>query len=431
MTRLPAGIPARLVVTDLLGQTTTWLQKSLLAATYTPSLNQPMLITADVRSGDQAVNMVFPPDGFPLVAQSNRLIYALLEESPGTFTCRGAGIIMSPQDQGDTDTSTTHLTAYDGWQWFLGQPCFVDAVGTPIPPGGVPYYATGDDIAMTLIGNTLQSLIALGFTGPGYGGLVPGFGLVDIPASYGGAASSGLWAGTQETTPFLDWLVQQGTTLGDALTQLASAGNDTTGTSLCIDIIFEPIYDPRNRPGYINQVSIYHLAGSEKPAAPMGWGCFNRTATTADREHDGTPGSFINVANFFAGQGGTPIPFDPTVNEAPDSIATYYPSMSTQFFPSALTEQQVTPLAVQAITLYKQGKRTFLVDVDPLRGALPGRDYNIGDRVPVLSTDAQRIAATGFQRVQAIPVQINSDGVTSVKQLLTSPDWPGDENTDA
>jgi hypothetical protein len=91
--------------------------------------------------------------------------------------------------------------------------------------------------------------------------------------------------------------------------------------------------------------------------------------------------------------------------------------------------QAVEAFAVQTVQLQGQGKRTFTVDVDPLRGAMPFRDYNIGDRIPIYSTDAQRVGASGYQRVESIPVVVNSDGVTAVQGLLTSPDWPQGSGT--
>ena len=116
MSRLPAGVPARVVVTDLYGQITTQLARAnILNATWTANLDQPSSGTIDVRSNDPSVNTVFAKDGDPLIAQSNRLAYLFLNEKPpmvGTvpqapWVCRGSGILMSPQDQTDSDVSTT------------------------------------------------------------------------------------------------------------------------------------------------------------------------------------------------------------------------------------------------------------------------------------------------------------------------------------
>ena len=431
--RRPAGVPARVVVTDLYGVVTTWLSgKSLLNATATVNLDLPSQITVDVRSGDISVNTIFPTDGNPLVAQSNRLAYIFLNEAPTAVSvddrwpCRASGILMSPDDQGDADISTTHFTAYDPWQYFMGLPCFADEVGTPIPQIGLTFSAAGNVIAFQLIENTYKSLLYLGLcptgaTGPPIAG--PGF-YADIPNAYGG---SGFWAGTDATTPTLDFIVQQGTSLGQALQNLASAGNDVQGTSQCIDIIFEAIYDPMNRPGFVSQVSVYNLAGAERPGAPMGWGRFNRSAMGAERQHDGTPTAFVNVAQYVAGQGGDLALVTPVT--IPAVIAKYGSSWDQKFFPGQPFATVTNNLAIQTLNLQGQGKRTFLVDPDPLRAGMPFRDYGIGDRIPIWTTSKQRVPEEGYERVQTIPLVINSDGVAYVSKLLVSPDWPGDQLT--
>lgn len=410
-------VQARILVTDLNSVTTTWLDHAhLLTATITANLGLPWQIAASVRSGDRAVRTIFGLDGDPLVAQSNRLVYVFLREAPAAdpsapWVCRASGILMSPQDQGDSDIGTTHFTAYDPWQYCMGRPCYLDSSGTPIGPDGRLFPATpGNEIAYTLIQDTIAS---------------EGIGIfADIPNSFGGTIH---WDGTNETTPTLDFKVQQGTSLGEALTQLASSGNDITGTSQCIDIIFEPIYDPLNRPGFVSQVSIYDLAGVERPEAPMAWARFTRSVKTADRQHDGTPGAFINVVQYVAGQG-VALALAPVLTSFA-SVLKYYPYWAQQWFPAQPIAQAVEALAVQALQLHKQGKRTFLVDPDPLRAGLPFRDYAIGDRIPVFTSNALRVGSSGFQRVETIPVVIGPDGVTHVEQLLTSPDWPENEGS--
>jgi hypothetical protein len=432
MTR-PAGAPSlrqfrattgRIIVTDLFGATTTWLERgALLSADVTSNLNLPSQIAAQVRSGDPAVNRIFPADSDPLIAQSNRLVYVFVNEAPFNvateerWVCRASGILMSPQDQADSDIGTTHFTAWDPWQFFMGLPCFANTEGAAISQDGLLFVATpGNEIAFTMIQNTFESLLALGFARPGF--------YADIPPGFGGTA---FWAGTNETTPELDFRVAQGTTLGALLQQLASAGNNIEGTSQCIDIVFEPIYDPADRPGFTSQISIYNLAGSDAPKVQMAWSRFQRSATTADREHDGTPGAFANVAQFVAGSGNA-LGLAPILDN-PASVAKYGGYWLQKFYPGQFLEQVVENLAVQALQLQKQGKRTFLVDVDPLRAGMPFRDYAIGDRIGIWSPDDQRVAASGLQRVQTVPLHIGPDGVCTVSQLLTSPDWPQNEGT--
>ncbi len=214
--------------------------------------------------------------------------------------------------------------------------------------------------------------------------------------------------------------------VGDAWNQIVALEDPSGGTNLggC-DIVLTPIYDPINRPGYTHELSIYNLAGDDIYLSPIAWGEFVRSATTADRQHDGTPGQFVNIADFHVGQGGYPVPIGgpPPSNSA--SVALYSPYWESKFFPQQVSAVSVLALAQQELQLRKQGKRTFTVDLDPLRSGMPLRDYNIGDRIPLNMPAALRVKATGRQRIQTIPVDVNPDGMTRVQGLVTSPDWRG------
>lgn len=407
MARFPNGTRARMVITDLATETTTWLDRLLLQGTVTAQLNLPWQITGAVRSNDPAVNLIFAPDSDPRVAQSNRLVYVFLRDGPVNrpWQCRASGILMSPQDQGDADIATTHFTAYDPWQYLFGRPCFMSD-GSAIGPLGRFFPATtGAVIAATLLGDTISAETVGCF--------------IDAGVPYGGTA---FWTGTLEATPLLNFTVQQGMTLGDAWNQLVAAGDPSGGTG-GMDIVLEPIYDRINRPGYTSQLSIYNLAGADKPLSPMTWGKLNRSSTTADRQNDGTPGNFINVADFHVGQGGLAVPAGgpPPANDL--SVDKYRPYWLSQFFPAQNQSSVVAAMETQTLILHKQGKRTFLLDPDPIRAAGPLRDYTVGDRVRVVTGDSLRVDESGFHRIEGIPLVFGPDGVTRVSQLLVTPDW--------
>lgn len=435
--RFPAGVPARILVTDLFGATTTWLAKTQLQAAVNANLNAPWQITADVRSGDQAVNTLFT-DGDPVIAQNNRLMFVFLREAPpamSPWVCRASGILMGLEDATDADISTTHLTAYDPWQYLKGVPVFNDNAGGRIPAIGLTFTAGAfpdgaAQIAATILTQSIQSLIALGYDGPG--GALVDMPLNDVGGGGGPYVTSGHYTGGGiHPTPAITYTVQQGMYVGDVWDQLCAGGQDASGSALGCDIVLEPIYDPIFRPAYTSQLAIYPRAGVCRYAAPMSWGRFGRSATTADRVHDGTPGSFVNIALFGAGQAGTDGIATIQVNAA--SVTKYYSYWAEQFFPNQPIVGAVENLAISAVNLAKQGKRTFALDPDPLRSPMPFRDYLPGDRVPVYTPGvttpngpSQRVAATGFQRIETIPLQINSDGVTVVSKLLCSPDYRGD-----
>lgn len=413
MARFPNGTQGRLLVTDLNGKTTTLLQQALLQAVLASNLNQPWSISAAVRSSDVEVNTLFADDGDPYVAQSNRLAYLFVRDGVSPpWSCRGSGVIMSPQDEGDTDIGTTHFTAFDPWQYLMGRPCFLDGAGTVIGPDGRNFFATrGGVIAATLLADTITS------EGVGC--------FIDAGLSYAGTL---FWTGTIEDTPIIDFNVQQGTTLGQAWNQLVSTG-DPSGGPGGVDIVLEPIYDPVNRPGFLSQLSVYNLAGTDRPGALMAWSRLNRSAPSASREHDGTPGNFVNVADFHIGQAGDPVPLlGPPPSNAP-SVAKYQPYWSSQFMTDQLFVEAVAAMEQQALTLGKQGKRTFTLTPDPLRAPTPFVDYGIGDRVPLYTSNKLRVGSSGRQRVQTINLTVSPDGITSVSELLTTPDWRGDDGT--
>lgn len=425
MPRWFSGYQSRHVVTDLFGVTTTWLDRLTLGASLAFNLDQPFTGTISLHSNDPRVNRIFT-DGDPLVAQSNRLVYTFLRQNPvggsvPPWQCIAAGMIMSPEDQADQDVPTTHFTYYDAWQFLFGTPVFVDEVGTFPGPDGAQFWDTpGSVVAATLLANAIFGAEP---TTPGTGG--NGY-MIDAGVTYGGTT---FW-GTQtpaviEMTPNIDINFQQGMSVGDAWNQLLAAGNEVGSATSDggVDIVLYPIYDPVNRPGYTHDLAIYNLAGVQQPGSPMAWGQFTRTAETADRQHDATPSNFVNIANFYAGEGGPGVGL--IQNAA--SGEKYLAYVSSQFFPQQPDAIAVQAMAQQVITLQKQGKRTFTVNPDPLRAIGPFVGYNIGDRIPIYAPNNLRVAAAGYQRVQGIPLEINPDGVARVNALLLSPDWRGDD----
>lgn len=422
MPRWFSGYQTRFLITDLFGVTTTWLDRLTLGAQIAVNLNQPLQGTIDLRSNDPRVNRIFT-DGDPLVAQSNRLIYMFFREGGSPpWVCRAAGMLMSPQDEADADVPTTHVAFYDPWQFLFGTPAYLDTSGTLPGPNGFTFFATmGSVIVATLLANAIASQPPTtgGTGGNGY--------MIDAGPDYGGTEFWAPSGGVIEDTPVIDYNVQQGSSVGDNWNNLLAAGTDpnpgTGPVDAGVDIVLQPIYDPVNRPGYTHNLCVYSLAGTERYGSSMAWGTFTRTSTTADREHDGTPSAFINVANYYAGQGGPPVGL--VTNGA--SVDKYLAYWAQQFFPSQPDALAVQAMAQQALVLAKQGKRTFTLNPDPMRAIQPFIGYNIGDRIPVLAPDALRVEASGLQRVEGIPLVVSPDGITRVTGLLTTPDWRGDD----
>jgi hypothetical protein len=170
----------------------------------------------------------------------------------------------------------------------------------------------------------------------------------------------------------------------------------------------------------------YRMAGVERPEAIFAWDRLNRSVANIERMHDATPGSFFNRVQYFAGQGGFPVPPDGPLDNA-ESIDAFGVYWSTNFQPNL---QQPNPdgadvlaAAEQALQLVKQGKRTMTITPIPERAPIPITGYMIGDRVPIYASARLRVTADGYQRVQTLPIQIDDDGIEHVNGFVATPDF--------
>lgn len=390
------------------GITTTWCEGLLTNRSIVLTLDQASVIEAAVWPDDPRVNALFGDDAThetPLVAPNNRIIYAFRREG-GTppWVIRAAGILMNLEDQGDPDIPLSHLTAYDPWKYLEGRPC-VNAAGTLPGQYGMTWFTTrGDQIACQLLHNTITMPTANG----------GGFCFIDAGIPFGGTGFYGGNIGSPESeTQAINFEVQSGTMVADAWTQLCETGT--------MDIVLTPIYDPVNRPGYTHELNIYPLAGMEQPNAVFSWDQFQRSVAGWDAMHDGTPGNFVNVVEYLVGQAGLPVL--PQINDELRRL--YLGYWSQQFFPdqNVSTGDAVLAMAEQALRLGKQGKRTTTLNVTPERSPIAFLDYTVGDRVPLYTSNRLRVARTGYQRVQAIPITVTDDGTEQIGALLCSPDW--------
>lgn len=404
------GYPWRFFVTDLKIVTTTWADYLMRNRKVTRTLGAATPIECDVTPDDFRVNGIWD-DGYPRIAQSNRIIYAFRRDGPDDepWQPRAAGIIMAVEDEGDVDVPLTHLTAYDPRKLLEARPVLKPDGSLPGQQGGYPLFTTADVVVGTVLANTIA-----------YDGGV----FIDAGVAYGGTAD---WAGTIETCGEVNYIAQAGEFVADTWDNLEGGG-------LC-DIILTPIYDPTrtitvdgNVYHFTHDLSIYNLAGRDRYNALFSWDALNKSLAKAARMHDATPGQFFDVVQYFAGQGGFPVPSSPLENAA--AIAVFGRYWATQFFPSQTNSDplsaSVFALAQQALVLAKQGKRTFTMDPIPERAPIWHSDYDLGDRVEVHTSNRLRVAADGLQRVQGIPIQINDDGAyESIASLLVTPDYRG------
>lgn len=412
MSRFFQGYPWRFVVSQIdssdpfnpeVTTIITWAEGLWQARTIAMTLGQPVAIDAALRSDDFRVNGLWT-DGFPRVAQTNRMVWCFRREGPhgsdvAPWHPKAAGIIMSLEDSGDVDAPLTRFTAYDSRKLLEARPV-MEADGSLPGPNGLQFFTTGDQVALQLLANTIAN----------EGGVY-----IDAGVAHGGTA---FYGGTIETTAPINIVAQQGQMVAEIWSQLEDAGN--------LDIVLDPIYDPVNRPGYAFELSIYSLSGDEKPAAIFGWDRLNHCVDQMTRMHDGTPGAFFDKVQYYAGQGGPPVPaLGPLINGA--AVAAFGSYWAQQFFPQMTdvdpTGAAVLALAEQALDLAKQGRRTLTMGVQPSRAPIPLIDYKLGDRVPVFASKRLRNTVAGYQRVQGIPIGIEDDGTETITALLCSPDW--------
>lgn len=398
----------RFVVADLNCATLTFLDGRAFNRAVAYVLDDTWVATMDVPSDDPEINIV-AADGDPYVSMGNRLLFGFRREGlcPNPpYRIRYSGILMQPNDEitPTVDAPITHVTAYDPWQYCKSRPCLA---ATGLLPGsaGLSYSDEPQNIVKALLVNAVLG-------GPAGGPVGPSQCFLDFGQTpyYNGNLNT-------VSIPSIDINFPQGTMLGDAFTQIVQTG--------ACDIILDPIYDPINRPGLIAEVNVYELAGASKPAAIFSWDKPGRSLNGLNRLQDGS--QLMNVAQFYAGQGGAPVP-RPSSPSANASINKYGPYWNQQFFPGLNSSPEIVELLAAArIALQNKGKETVTMDPSPEAGPILFTDYFLGDQVPIYASSNfrkpmhPRLTSSGwedFHRVYAIPVMIPDDSPEAVSQLL-------------
>jgi IPT/TIG domain len=395
---LPYRSPAwRFVVLDLVTfETLSFLDHLASGRVVTYTLDAAAQAEMVVPSANPEINIPWPdPNSDPFLTEGSRVLYGFRRdgEEPIPWTPRFAGIIMQLEDTAQSDQAYSHLTAWDPWEYLKMRPvCNID--GSLPGPNGISFTdTTVDQIIGELLRNTIENQGPVG---------------IDMGDLYGGTT---FYDGTIETCVSVSINFPQGTTLGDAWTQL-------TNQSDC-DIVLTPIYDPTNRPGYLVQANVYNQAGSPRDDAIFAWNMPSRSLVQISRLIDGTLRA--NVVKFFSGLGGSAtdgstIPAQIDVYSI-DKFGEYW---RQQFFPAQNIADIVKLLAQAELALSKNGRTTVTISPAPERSPIPFDDYFLGDEVPVYASNALRAPLAGYQRIYGIPLNIGDDATESVQQLLTT-----------
>lgn len=396
----------RLVVTDLSGVTTTWLDK--LAGDRTIELVHlgPSTISGRVPSDNPEVN-IEADDLAPFLSEGDRLIYAMRRDClpyastvEAPYVPRASGLILSVEDDGSGDAPTTRFTAWDPWELLRSRPV-LNADGS-LPNEIGRFYPSGTTYDEIII----DQLDLMATFGP-VGGGVAAFAFVDW-------GQTAFYGGTVETTAALteDLTIQQGKSIGDLLDDLVATGE--------VEPVFDAIYDPFDRPGYLSELSIYVRAGSFQPAAIMSWDVWPRTLVGVNRLRDGRERQ--NDIVYHAGQGGPAV--TPQINSA--SLARYGDYLRQQFFPGNESVASVVEMAQRTLLLQADGLTTYRLSPAAARAPIPLIEYARGDTVPVYASNRLREPIEGEDlRVQAIPLSIDDDQLERVNGLLVSTEASG------
>lgn len=388
--RFRIGHQWRFVVTELDMTTLTFLDRLAENRTVVYTLNAPAVATGNVPSDNPQVN-ILAGDGDPYVSYSNRLLFGFRREG-GTppWVCRFAGILMQLEDAASTDVPSSLYIAYDPWQYLLSRPVRTETYALP-GPGGLTFDSadwTLDQIAQALIDRTVVT---------------------------DGSVYTDIIGGTIESIGFTGKITfQQGTSVGDALTQICNLG-------LC-DIWFSPLYDPVGNPGIIALLNVFIQQGATRNNAIFAWDAPSKSLIGISRLLDGA--QLANEIQFYNGQGGPPV----TLQTGATSIAKYGKYWAQQFFPAQVATVAVESMAAQQLLLRQLGRRTVAINPAPERSPDPFTEYFLGDLCPIYATKRLRQTLpapgepTNYTRIYGIPVTIPNDAPETIAQLLTSPD---------
>lgn len=350
------------------------------------SLNERTAISGVVSSDSPLVNGTHT-DGFPLLTEGNRLLYAFRRDYDGVpdtnppWTCRAAGIVLELTDNGDENRATTTFVALDPWQYLYSLPL----VNPDHPFDGtydVTYVATPlDEIVVNLLTN-------IGF----------------YTTNLGGAAGIDLAGGTIESLPAITMTFQRETSIGECLDMCCAAG---------CDIVLTPVYDPVGSPGILCALNIYAQAGTERNIV-FGWDKGPRSLRNDNRDIDGTLRQNNIRFHLRAQDDSTEVTV--TVTSAA-SVARFGDYWGTQYFPAADQEDTIQGYADSRFAEVSEDKRVVSLGPMPERSPDPFVDYYLGDSVKVEASKRLRATQSGFQRIAGFTVDVSDNALESVSDL--------------
>lgn len=403
MSRVYADFPWRVFITTLAGAVITDLDNRGTDRQFLFTLNGPAYHTGQVGSDDLEINRAYPADGDPAGLTNNRrLLFAVRREltPPDTpYVPRFGGILMPIEDQG-ADAPTTRYTAYDPWQYMMSRPFRHPVTGALLGEKGYTY-ATGERASNIVLDSLATTEAQDGESHIDFSDL----GLIE------------------DTTPLpAPFVISQTQSIGEVWQALCDTGT--------IDILLDPIYDPHLRPTKVCELRIAVFAGTIRFDSVMGWDTGSHSLVDMTR----TIADMANKVRWISGAAKQAVAAVDAASVAANGI--YWSQQSSA---GAQHQAEADLLALAEMYVRRNGARE--ISFSPVADRLdytPLRDYALGDYLPVWASrnlrepiavdydayaaDPDFPGAAGFQRVYAIPITVDDNGVERVESLVTSQD---------
>ena len=405
MSRVYADFPWRILITTLTSATITDLDNRGTDRQFLFTLNGPAYHTGQAASDDFEINRPYPAEGSPASLTNNRrLVFGLRRELgagvtllDGPWVARFGGILMPIEDQG-ADAPTTRYTAYDPWQYMMSRPARNPVTGALLGEKGYTY-PTGERASNIVLDMLATTEAQDGESHIDYSNLD----LIDdtsmLPA------------------PFA---IEQTMSVADVWSALCDTGT--------IDILLDPIYDPVYRAGKVCELRLRQFAGVIRYDTVMGWDTGSHSVVAITRTID----RMANKVRWLSGAAAHAVTAVDAASVAANGI--YWAQQSAG---GSKHQAEADLLALAEMYVRRNGERA--ITFTPLSDRLdytPLRDYGLGDYVPVWASrnlreplgvdygsfDPDFPGAAGYQRIYAIPITVDDNGVERVEGLLTSQD---------
>lgn len=389
--------PSRFIVTDLDSATLTFLDRLAHNISLTRFRTAAMQAEMDVPSDNPEINIEAADGSGPFVEEGVRLLYGFFRECGATpWIVRFGGIILSLEDRATTQAPVSHLTAYDPWKLLYRRPILDPDLPVPDLPGpeGLTYVNTrGSDMI-------LQQLDQMNV-------YCAGTPLDNAGLDWGWSGAP--YGGTLEDTPVIEEInFQRGASIGEMIDQLVATGT--------LDIRIDPIYDIVDRPGLVGEFSIFNRVGEVRTGAVFGWDVFPKNAVGLTRLTDGNLRA--NILQYFAGMGGPPVvPTDDVASQ--NKYGIYF---EQRFWPQEKSTAAVEKLSERAIALIANGQFTYTLAPAAERAPIPFLEYDVGDMVPVYTSNRFRREEDTYLRIESIPIVIGDDQLARINGLLVATD---------